>query len=214
MPDYRGSEKTVLVDMDGVLFDFDEGVEQQLRTAYPEIYASRYTDRPADFYTANNYPERFHDQIWAISNASGFIATLPLIDGALDGWQRILDADLHPRICSTLLPKEFAPHCEEEKIAALEEHFVPRFGSWVVESALFTPHKHWAIASVLIDDKNPPIRDSETATWGQLVFDQPYNRTPEAEGYTRLDGWRDPDLIDKIYATKQQRIDDGIISWL
>ncbi len=184
--------KRVLVDMDGVLFDFDGEVNRRMNARHPEI-------RPLElespnFYTAKNYPEEHQGKVWAISNEPGFITELPLVPDALTGWERLLDAGYSPQICSTLLPQEYAPHCKEEKVAALEEHFVPRFGAWVVKTALFTPNKHLALGVALIDDKPAPIKHSDEAVWEHIIFDRKCNQTPESEGYLRLRGWADPDL--------------------
>lgn len=192
----------VLVDMDGVLFDFDGEVRTRLAARHPDIQPLQ-LDIPA-FYTARNYPEEHRDTVWAISNEPGFVASLPLVDSALLGWERILAAGLTPRICSTPLPLEKYPTCIEEKIAALREHFVPHFGHWVIETALFTHDKHLQPGIALIDDKPVPIKHSENATWEHVIFDRDCNRTPASEGYLRLLGWDDPDLSEILKETKRR----------
>src|SRR5438045_9291621 len=93
---YHGNERTVLTDTDVDLFDVDREVEQRLRDRHPHIYATGFSHDPPDFYTANNYPEEHRDVIWGLSNEPGFVARLPLISGALDGWERLLAADYQP----------------------------------------------------------------------------------------------------------------------
>ena len=186
----------VLVDMDGVLFDFDGEVRRRLEVRHPDIQPLQLN--PPDFYTANNYAKEHQDKVWAISNEQGFIAELPLVDDALLGWERLLTAGYTPRICSTLLPEEYAPHCKQEKLAALEEHFAPRFGAWVLKTVLFTPDKHLAQGVALIDDKPAPIKHSDKAEWEHIIFDRDCNRTSKSEGYIRLHGWSDPELPEKL----------------
>jgi hypothetical protein len=94
--------------------------------------------------------------------------------------------------------------CEEEKIAALEEHFVPRFGEWVVKTALFTPDKHLADGMALLDDKPAPIRHSEQAVWEHVIFDRDCNRTSSSEGYLRLRSWAAPDLLEILEEAKNR----------
>lgn len=195
-------DSTVLVDMDGVLFDFDGEVRTRLAAKHPYIQPLQ-LDSP-DFYTANNYPEENRDKVWAISNEPGFVASLPLIRNALLGWERILAAGFTPQICSTPLPPKYYPTCVEEKVAALEEHFVPRFGRWVIETALFTPDKHLANGVALIDDKPAPIKHSKNARWEHVIFDRNCNRTHASKGYLRLFGWDDPDLPKILEETKRR----------
>jgi len=194
----------VLVDMDGVLFDFDGEVRRRLEVRYPDIQPLQLD--PPDFYTANNYAKDYQDRVWAISNEQGFVANLPLVDGALLGWERLLAAGYIPQICSTLLPERYAPHCKQEKLAALEDHFVPNFGAWVVETALFTPDKHLARGMALIDDRPAPIKHSEEATWEHVIFDRACNRTPESKDYVRLHGWSDPELPEKLEEANRRHL--------
>ncbi len=195
---------TVLVDMDGVLFDFDREVRTRLQARHPDIQPLLLAS--PDFYTANNYAKEHQDLVWAISNEKGFVATLPLVPDALLGWERLLKAGYTPQICSTLLPEEYAPHCKEEKLAALEEHFVPRFGAWVVKTALFTPDKHLARGVALIDDKPAPIKHSDQAAWEHVIFDRDCNRTPRSEGYLRLHGWSDAEMPEKLEEAKRRHL--------
>lgn len=197
-------DQRVLVDMDGVLFDFDGEVNRRMNARHPEIQPLK-LESP-DFYTAKNYPEEHQNKVWAISNETGFIAELPLVSDALLGWKRLLDAGYSPQICSTLLPEEYAPHCREEKIAALEEHFVPGFGAWVIKTALFTPDKHLVQGAALIDDKPAPIKHSDEAVWEHVIFDRRCNQTLESEGYLRLHGWRDPDLPEILEEAKRRHL--------
>ncbi len=200
----EGLNQTVLVDMDGVLFDFDGEVRRRLEVRHPDIQPLE-LDIP-DFYTAKNYAKEHQDVVWAISNERGFVEGLPLVPDALLGWECLLEAGFTPQICSTLLPEEYAPHCRDEKLAALREHFVPRFGAWVVGTALFTPDKHLARGVALIDDKPAPIQYSDQATWEHVIFDRDCNRTSGSEGCIRLHGWRDPELPEKLAEAKGRHL--------
>jgi 5'-nucleotidase len=175
----------VLVDMDGVLADFDAGIESQLigNTLITEPFSNR-----TSFYIRDTYPEH-QAIIESIHNGAGFFRNLPLIEGALDGWQRLLDAGYEPRICSSPLVSSL--RCREEKLEWLEQHFVPRFGPSVVENALITSDKYSCEGIALIDDK-PDIRRMDEAVWQHIVFDHSYNQT--AKSKLRLYGWNDPNL--------------------
>ncbi len=97
------------------------------------------------------------------------------------------------RICTS--PLESNRYCQTEKIRWLNRIFVPVFGKYVVEQAIFTKDKHLQSGIALIDDR-PSIKDSDKAVWQHIMFDQQYNKYVELP---RLYGWRDnrlPELLD------------------
>ena len=71
----------VLVDVDGVLADFDRGFLHLWRTAHP--------DRPwlapaarRHFYLREDYPPAWRDAVQAVIDAPGFYRQLPVMAGA------------------------------------------------------------------------------------------------------------------------------------
>jgi len=170
----------VLVDMDGVLADFDRHVVELLGVACPELCTA--TTR-TDFYLKQAYPQ-YAEQIRAVTSAPGFFASLPLIDDAQEGWERIKQAGFVPRICSAPLVSHDA--CADEKRAWLAVHF----GDAVAEEAIIDGRKDAHPGIALIDDR-PYLRGSDEAQWQHIVFDTAYNRQIRAP---RLCGWLDPDL--------------------
>jgi 5'-nucleotidase len=189
--------REVLVDMDGVLAEFDAGVEAIVSVAHPDIA----TVRPRQqFYLHQDYPEEHHLAIKGIWQADGFYRHLGVLDGATEGWSTIIEAGFEPRICSSPIPQN--PNCVSEKKGWLEEHFVPLFGYTVIEEALFDRDKTKYNAIALIDDK-PDIPHSESASWKHIVFDAPYNKASRT--MLRLYGWRDselPNLLNEAARTK------------
>lgn len=178
-----------LIDMDGVLADFDGAFHEQVRTTYPEITMLDPLPEPPDFYAAKYYPEQHYQTLRAISNSEHFFASLPVMPGAIEGWQRVIDEGFRPQICSS--PIGSNPYSKQEKLGWLEEHFAPVFGSWVVETAIITSDKHLSGGALLIDDR-PNIRHAESAPWNHVIFDQPCNRHIETN--LRLQNWFDPNL--------------------
>lgn len=175
---------TVLVDMDGVLADFDEEILDRIEERYPHIPK---LDVRRNFYVAEDFPE--HSQlVRELSNEEGFFASLPLAQAALEGWQRMIDLGYDPRVCSS--PISANPHSEKEKLGWLRQHFVPVFGESVVERAVITKDKHLYDGIALIDDR-PEVRNSVDAAWRHIVFDKPYNQHSAAP---RLRGWLDDKL--------------------
>lgn len=183
---------TVLVDMDGVLADFDLEIANRLAARHPHIplAVSR-----TNFYVSEDYPEHAK-LIKAMSDEEGFFASLPLVDGALNGWQQIIDCGYRPRICSS--PISTNPYSKAEKLGWLEEHFVPVFGSWVVDQAIITKHKEEYDGIALIDDR-PEVRNADMATWQHIIFDRPYNQHSRQP---RLYGWGDGNLLQLLGAAE------------
>lgn len=181
-------ENTVLVDMDGVMADFEEPNNGIIRAHFPHITPIQ--DR-TDFYFKDTYREHGDvvERVEAEVRRPGFIRGFPMVEGADDGWQRILKEGYTPRVCSS--PLENHETIIEEKKDWLEEYFVPRFGPWVVDTAIFDRDKSGYDAFAAIDDR-PTLRNADRATWRHIVFDRSYNRSIDTD--FRLHGWYDDDL--------------------
>lgn len=176
----------VLVDMDGVLADFETPNNRIVET-----FGARVISERSDFYYADSYRQntRLLEMIYLENRRCGFFREFPVVDGALEGWQRILDAGFRPRVCSS--PLENHETVVAEKKAWLKEYFAPYFGDWVVDSAIFSRDKSGYNACAMIDDR-PTLRNSEAARWQHVVFDCSYNRSVVTN--FRLRGWADPRL--------------------
>lgn len=180
---------TILVDMDGVLANFDAEVINRIREQYPHIpiVESRPNIRIPD-----DYPEH-RALIRGILDQPGFFYSLPLMEHAIEGYERIVDLGYNPRICSS--PVRTNPTSIPEKLAWLERHFAPIFGSYVVEQAIITEDKHLFDGRALIDD-NPIIKSAGEASWKHIIFDSPHNQRSTG---LRLYGWLDqrlPELLE------------------
>lgn len=184
-------EKIVYVDMDGVLANFD---------AYSVIDLPEGVARNGarSFYTEDNYAPEYKKIINARQNDPAFFTDLPVIDGAIEGFGRIIDAGYHPRILSA--PLSSNPMSEAGKKEWLKKHLVPVYGDWVVDEAIIDRQKHMHDGLVLIDDRSEVVRPSESSTWEHIVFDDHHNQFSRAA--FRLMGWRDENLrpyLDEIY---------------
>lgn len=196
-------EATVLCDMDGVIANFETPNNAIISTLYPHV--TPIAER-SDFYFHETYAE--HEDVvrtlFAETRIPGFFRTFPIIDGAIEGWHRMIEAGYQPRVCSS--PLEDHETVIDEKRSWLEEHFVPVFGMWVVDTAIFDRDKSSYPAIAMIDDR-PTLRGIEKAVWRHIVFDHSYNRNTETT--YRLLGWHDPmleSLLDRAkfeYVTTQ-----------
>jgi 5'-nucleotidase len=191
----------VLVDMDGVLANFDASVEAALEQAYPEIEIVR---PRTEFYIHEDYAEEHHAAIQGIWQAGGFYRQLGVVESAPEGWAQILEAGYKPRVCSSPIPQNL--QCIDEKKAWLEEHFVPVFGHRIIDEAIFDRDKFKYDALALIDDK-PSLPGAERATWQHILFETPYNKLSNSN--YRLESWRDMQLVpilDFLYRSKGTKL--------
>ncbi len=194
----KDDKYVVLVDMDGVLAEFDDEVISRIRDRHPHVpilHARKH------FYLYEDYDEHAR-LVMELSDEEGFFESLPVGRDAIAGWQKLIDLGYHPRICSS--PKLSNPHSEREKLIWLRKHFVPVFGNNVADEAIITRDKHEYDGIALIDDR-PEIRHSTKAKWQHVVFTRPYNKDVIGP---RIDGWLDerlPELLEKAAMDYKKR---------
>lgn len=184
-------KEIVLVDMDGVLFDWTAGFyriareiadERGVTLGLPEPQAltSFYFDQmvaPGDEHTLDIVNAAMHDE--------RLYADLEPIDGAVDALNEM--AELHEvRICST--PDKNNPACASAKYAAMREHF----GAVWAGRVILTHDKTLVHGRLLIDDK-PQIKGlmSGMQSWQQVAFAQPYNVGFPGPRLERWSDWRE-----------------------
>lgn len=177
--------KTVFVDMDGVIADFDGEAARRMQQRYPDF---QLLPEHYEFYFADNY-SGWKEQIRKVVSEEGFFSSLPVVNGATEGWARIMNAGYEPRILSS--PLSSSPTCEVDKRRWLQKVLEPQFGTHVADDAVITKDKHLYDGIALIDDR-PEVRSTDTATWSHVVFDHPYNRISKTD--LVIFGWSDEDI--------------------
>ena len=176
----NGENPIVLVDMDGVLADFDGATQAHLESLEIPIRERN------NFYYRDDYPEAdYADVINKLHASQNFFRNLPPVDGAIEGWDKIKDLGYEPRICSS--PLHTNEWCKEEKLKWIEEHL----GREAAKSAIIDSKKELYDGIALIDDR-PEVKTSGETAWRHVVFDAPYNK--ESKSTIRLSGWDDPGL--------------------
>lgn len=158
---------TVLLDMDGVLADFERGFAEAWMTRHPEHAVVPPAERTV-FTIRESYPPHLTELVTGVYCTPGFFRSLRPIEGALRGVRDLLDAGHDVRICTS--PLTNYRHCVPEKYEWVEEHL----GADFVWRLILTKDKTLVRGDVLIDD-NPDIVGSMAPAWVHAVFEQPYN---------------------------------------
>ena len=173
---------TVLVDMDGVIVDWDKGFHM-------EWAARSDVNRSLSYIMQECVPVELKTQAMEITRKPGFFKSLPAVPGAVEAVKHLASLPgFHVLICTSPLLSN--PTCVQDKMHWIESHF----GTEWLERIIFTRDKTTVRADVLIDDK-PDIEGSHHPAWVQLVFDHPYNRHLCKKLFPhRMTAWTDEQL--------------------
>lgn len=179
----------VLVDMDGVLANFDQRVFDVLSERHPEVEQPAKDERL--FPLKNSFATEHHALLHAIMTEPGFFASLAPIEGAVDSMHAMLAHGLDVRICSA--PLASSPACAAEKVAWVAEHL----GKEWVDRLILTRDKTYVRGDYLIDDAPVAKGSGLEPTWEHIYMEQPYNRPgkpkadPQRRRLTRWTSWRE-----------------------
>jgi 5'-nucleotidase len=159
----------ILVDMDGVLADFEGGFLGEWRTQFPdEIYVP--LDQRSTFDIRDQYPKHLRKSIDQVIRAPEFIRKLGPVADAIAGMKKLAEHGHDVRICTS--PLSDAPTCLQEKHDWVQCHLGPEWAKTLV----ITKDKTIIRGDVLLDD-NPEIKGAYKPTWVHIVFHAPYNAT-------------------------------------
>lgn len=184
----------VLVDMDGVLANWDKHYSKMLAHHYPDAVEIPYEERP--FLSPHKV---MSEQEAFIQSLPGYYRDLEPIEGGLAALEE-LEANGHDvRLCST--PAVQNPTCASDKLDWVDEHL----GSKWVKRTILTHDKTLILGDVLVDDKPFITGINEFPTWIHVLFDQPYNQLSEAE--FRMEGWEEQGVIYEALAVRQAPVD-------
>jgi 5'-nucleotidase len=165
------SPPTILIDMDGVLVDWDKG------------FLKEWGDRPMGL--RNKYEmeqcvgEGYSEEAKSVFYQKGFFFNLPPMAGSLEALHAIVSRGYDVKICTRPI---LSPYCVQEKYAWVEKYL----GSQWMEKIVMTSDKTIVIGSLLIDD-HPAMKGSRVPSWRQVIFDAPYNRG--RTDLPRLNSW-------------------------
>ena len=177
-------KKVVLIDMDGVIADFELGYQKAFREKYPDLIPvplEQRTERGIyDDYIRLN-PAMTKQELFEVFLEPGFFRNLPVIEGSTEAL-KTLSQHYNIFICTS--PLRQYGNCVLEKFEWLEEHF----GFKLTSKVILTRDKTVVRGHILIDDK-PNIEGCMSPEWKHILFAQPYNKDDPAA--FRLSGWNE-----------------------
>ncbi len=173
----------ILVDMDGVLADFEQGFFDRWQAMFPHLPAIPTTQRRHPL-VQDEYPPDLREQVLSVFRQPGFFRTLPPIPGGREALEAMQAMGVDVWLCTT--PLVDYRHCVVEKYAWVEAHLGARW----IRRMILTQDKTLVRANLLIDDR-PNINGAATPTWEHVIFDQPYNRHLRDKRRITWQTWRD-----------------------
>jgi 5'-nucleotidase len=165
--------KTVLIDMDNTLAQFDLEFGKRYAAAYPKGSLSTITSR-AHFELEENFGDDVEAKAVALqimSTPGLFIAFEPAV-GCVTAVKEMVAAGLDVFFCTSPLPFQYEA-CVAEKYAWVRQHF----GADYLPKIIVTRDKTLIKGSVLIDDKPAVSGAVAEPEWTHIVYPQPYNKS-------------------------------------
>lgn len=157
----------ILVDMDGVIANFELGVKEKFCLDHPDKPHIPLEERTT-FHVKDQYPEDLQPLVEKIYLSTGFCFSLKPLPGSIESIKRISTKhDLY--ICTSPL-SSYDP-CILEKYQWVHQNL----GKDWVKKIIATRDKTLVRADYLIDD-NPEVKGIIQPAWEHLLYDQPYNR--------------------------------------
>jgi len=188
------SKGRILVDMDGVLSDFESELARRWRELWPDDPIEEHLERTDFEYdtvtgTIEDMNQKFN-QIW---DTAGFFEALPPIAGGREAIKSLLAADYDVRIVTSA--------SAQLKAFSEKANWVHRYldDDWV-RRMVVTHDKYFIDGDVLIDDR-VDVAKGQPTSWRQIIYDQPYNR--HVDDRPRI-SWSDDDWLTTVEQTVAQ----------
>lgn len=172
----------ILVDMDGVIADFEEGFLQNWRINHPDKFFVPVEERNT-FKITDQYPAEMKGAVHQIYCAPDFFLKIRPIPGSLEALLEMKRKGIEVYICTS--PLQEYKNCVAEKYEWVDQHL----GRDWTNRVILTRDKTLIRADILIDDK-PKIDGSELPGWEHVIYDQPYNRAETSKKRLNWQNWK------------------------
>ncbi|XP_044528736.1 5'(3')-deoxyribonucleotidase, cytosolic type [Gracilinanus agilis] len=179
----------VLLDMDGVLADFEGSLLRGFRHRFPQEPYVALEDRRG-FSARNQYGALRPDlamKVASVYEAPGFFLGLEPIPGALEAVQEMsCMKDTEVFICTSPLKKY--DYCTSEKYLWVDKYLGPQF----VDRLILTRDKTVVSGDLLIDDKDVIQGQEKKPSWEHILFTCCHNQHLDLPASKRrLNSWSD-----------------------
>lgn len=159
----------ILVDMDGVLSDFDGEFLKRWRERHPEKFFVPFEQR-LSFYVKDSYPEELKPLVVDILLEPGFFREMMPMHGAKEAMEAMSAIGLEVFICTS--PISAYKNCVLEKYEWVENYL----GADWVNRIILTKDKTLIRGDYLIDDKPEITGVERSPAWEHIVYDRLYNQ--------------------------------------
>lgn len=175
------TKKIILVDMDGVIADFEQGFLHEWKKKFPHHpyipLEKRKTCRIID-----DYSNELGKDVESIYTAPGFFYSLPPIEGAKEALIKMQQSAHDVFICTKSISN--FENCILEKYQWIAQHL----GYEWTKKIIVARDKTLIYADFLIDDKSE-ITGLKKPYWKYVLFDKPYNRNVNTEPRITWETW-------------------------
>jgi 5'-nucleotidase len=159
----------ILIDMDGVLSDFDGEFLKRWRDRYPDNFYVPIEKRTT-FYVSKQYPDELKPLVRKIVREPGFFRDMMPVNGGKEALSEMDNRGLEVFICTS--PLSAYKNCVLEKFEWVDRVLGP---DWV-KRIIVTKDKTLVKADYIIDDKPEITGVEDTPSWEHILYDCPYNR--------------------------------------
>ena len=188
----NGKEIIVLIDLDGVVADWQLMFDSLIETHIPELEILR-NEQITQFKAQELYPVEYRAKIADLMLMPGFYRNLDPIEGAVEVVKRL--ADKYTVFFCTA-PLGGHETCASEKIQWVKHYF----GDELSKRMVITDDKTLVYGDVLIDDRPDIYGAVEIPAWKHIVFNAPYNQGMEP----RINQWFEAeDMLEKYFNSSE-----------